>query len=93
MSRRDTESQQLTAYSLQQASVGQCVHRCSSPDERSVASANDGRCTVPVEPTWQVETTMTADSLRLTACGQDEDEMLIAEDLPEAEPLNVRADE
>jgi hypothetical protein len=31
--------------------------------------------------------------LRLTACGQDEDEMLIAEDLPEAEPLNVRADE
>jgi hypothetical protein len=39
-----------------------------------------------------VEMMMTADSLRLTACGQDEDEMLIAEDLPEAEPLNVRAD-
>ena len=30
---------------------------------------NDERCAVPVEPTWQVETMMTADSLQLTACG------------------------
>jgi hypothetical protein len=53
------------------------VHRCSFPDERSVMSANDERCTVPVEPTWLVETMqMTAGGLRLTAClswtrGQD----------------------
>jgi hypothetical protein len=44
-----------------------------------VTPANDERCTVSAESTWQVETMMTADGLQLTAYGPDGDEIHVVE--------------